>query len=156
MKLEYFFLFLIPCCLLIEPILDRYSKHNKTKRYYRVSNKGLEKLKSLSWQEFELICAGYFQSKGYAVKMTGGGGADNGMDLLIQKGRKNAIVQCKHWKSRVGVSVVREMFGLMHAYNHEEIFIVSLSGFTKDAFAWSKGKPIRLITGNALVKHIDN
>jgi restriction system protein len=67
------------------------------------------------------------------------------MDLLISKKGKEAIVQCKHWKGRVGVTVVREMFGLMHAHKHKEVFIIALSGFTKQANDWAEGKPIRLI-----------
>lgn len=151
--LAYGLLALAPFMMLLELGLDRLSRHRKSGVYHKTMRKGVEGLKALSWQDFEHFCAGYFKKKGYSVKMMGLGGADDGMDLLVKRNGKEAVVQCKHWKGRVGVGVVREMYGLMHANNHEQIFIVALSGYTKAAFEWAKGKPIRLITGYELVKN---
>lgn len=148
----YILIWLMPLLLFIEPALDRISKNHRSKRYYRHAARNIEQIKKLSWQDFELVCADYFQKKGYKVKTTGLGGADDGMDLLITRGGKEAIVQCKHWKGRVGVTVVREMFGLMHANNHQEVFIVALSGYTKAAKEWAEDKPIRLLNGHHLIK----
>lgn len=143
----------MPLLLIIEPLLDRRSRHHKAALYHRKARQGIDGLKKLSWQDFERVCSGYFQSKGYKVRMTGLGGADDGMDLMVTRNGKQSIVQCKHWKGRVGVSVVREMFGLMHAHQHEQVFIVALSGYTKAAQDWAKDKPIRLITGHQLINH---
>ena len=152
MNIAYIFVTMMPLLLAIEPLLDLKSRHRKTNLFHRNAKKGIEALKNLSWQDFEHVCSGYFKSKGYKVTMTGLGGADNGMDLLITKNGKQAVVQCKHWKGRVGVAVVREMFGLMHAQQHEQVFIVALSGYTKAAKEWANGKPIRLISGYHLVQ----
>ena len=60
-------------------------------------------------------------------------------------------MQCKHWKGGVGVGVVREMYGVMHAEQFNGVFVVGLSGFTKEAWSWIKGKPIRLMDGRNLL-----
>jgi restriction system protein len=41
-----------------------------------------------SWQEFEMLVGEAFRRKGYAVRETGGGGADGGVDLAISKDNK--------------------------------------------------------------------
>jgi restriction system protein len=45
-----------------------------------------------------------------------GAGQDGGIDIRLYKDGRAHLIQCKHWKARkVGVSVVREMLGLMTA-----------------------------------------
>ena len=45
-----------------------------------------------------------------------GGGADGGVDLVLSKTGERILVQCKNWKSsKVGVSTVRELFGVVTA-----------------------------------------
>jgi restriction system protein len=150
--LSYLVMGLAPTLLLIEPAIDRLFRHRRGKRLYH-KNKGrsTEALKKLDWKDFEHLCAGYFIKKGYSVQMSGLGGADGGMDLVLRRQGKKYLVQCKHWKSRVGVAVVREMFGVMHAEQFSGVFIVGLSGFTRDAWTWSAGKPIKLMDGKALL-----
>lgn len=121
------------------------SKHKR--RYKKTRSKGLSALKRMSWQDFEHFCAEHFRANGYTVKMMGLGGADGGMDLVLKKRGKRTLVQCKHWKGRVGVTIVREMYGVMCADNFASVYIVALSGFTKEAHNWAKGKPIQLIGG---------
>ncbi len=114
--------------------------------------KGIKALQAISWQEFEKMCAAYFETQGYSVKMCGLGGADGGIDLILRKRRKKILVQCKHWKSKVGVSIVREMFGVMHAQKFDSVIIIGTAGFTKEARDWAKGQPIRLMNGYDLLK----
>ena len=141
---------LSPLLLFIEVYLDRFSKHRKDRFFFFVKKRGLKAVQRLSWQDFERYCAGYFSSRGYRVQITGGGGADDGMDLLVSKNGKSAIVQCKRWKKPVGVQVIREMYGIMHANHHDQVFIIALTGYTKKAHAWALGKPIRLISAESL------
>lgn len=148
LTIAYISISILPILLFIDLFFDRFSRHRRSGFFFSIKRKGEGAVRKLSWQEFERYCAGYFISKGYKVKITGQGGADHGMDLLINKNGHDSIVQCKHWKARVGVVVVREMFGVMHAHHHTEVFIVALSGFTKQAREWADGKPIRLITPN--------
>jgi restriction system protein len=150
--LSYTLALFAPLLLIIEPGIDLMLGGNKGKRLYRRSrNRGIESLQKIGWKDFEHLCAGYFSRHGYNVELKGLGGADGGMDLVIRRHGKRYLVQCKHWKGRVGVSVVREMFGVMHAEQFSDVFVVGLSGFTKEAWNWSKGKPIRLMDGKSLV-----
>ena len=106
---------------------------------------------SLSWQDFEVLIAKYYKKQGYKATIAGGGGADNGIDVLLEKKRDKKIVQCKHWKKNaVGVVIIREMYGLMVSESASEVIIVTSGRFTKDAYKFAKGKPIKLINGQKL------
>lgn len=75
---------------------------------------GIESLRQLSWQEFEQLIGEYYRRLGYVVQETSLAGADGGVDLRLSQHGKVILVQCKHWqKWKVGVSVVREMLGLV-------------------------------------------
>lgn len=57
-----------------------------------------------------------FRLQGYRVVETGGGGADGGIDLVLRKDGEKFLVQYKHWKAfKVGVAVIRELYGVMAA-----------------------------------------
>ncbi|MBB4223944.1 hypothetical protein GGD71_004735 [Variovorax guangxiensis] len=78
--------------------------------------KGAYALNGMSWQEFEMLVGEAFRMQGFSVSETGGGGADGGADLVLSKGTEKFIVQCKQWKAyKVGVDVVRELYGVMAA-----------------------------------------
>jgi restriction system protein len=141
-----------PLLLFIEPAIDIFFGGKKGKILYKKTrSRGIESLRTLSWSDFEHVCAGYFSKQGYRVEMKGLGGADGGMDLLLRRQGKMYVVQCKHWKGRVGVAVVREMYGVMHAEKLSGVFVVGLSGFTKEACRWASGKPIHLLDGQSLL-----
>lgn len=143
---------LSPALLFIEPIVEGLLKRRKGRNLYRhIKKKGVSGVASLSWQQFERLCASYFNNKGYRVELFGQGGADGGRDLVLRRSGRKVLVQCKHWKSRVGVKVVREMYGVMTADSYDQVIIVGTSGFTKEAWSWSKGKPIILMDANILV-----
>ena len=52
--------------------------------------------------------------------------------------------------ANLGVSVVREMFGVMIAERTTTVLIVSSGQFTGEAERFAEGKPIRLMNGEAL------
>lgn len=148
----YSFFAMAPLLLMIEPGLDLLLGKKRGHRLYKRARGGkVEYLKSLSWRDFEHVCAGYFSKKGYQVELKGLGGADGGMDLVVRRRGKKYLVQCKHWKGRVGVKVVREMYGVMHAENFSGVFVMGLSGFTREAWNWAEGKPIKLLDGQAMI-----
>ena len=114
--------------------------------------RGLDDLRSMSWQEFEQMVGECFRRQGYFVDETGQGGADGGVDLYLRRGSERVLVQCKQWRTgRVGAPVVREMFGLMAHHSADRAKIVCCGGFTRDAVAFAKDKPIDLIGGEALL-----
>ena len=82
----------------------------------------------------------------------GGFGADGGIDLELRKGDELTFVQCKQWKSqKVGVSVVREMFGVLTASNADKVVVICSGKFTQQAIEFASDKPIELLSGNELL-----
>jgi restriction system protein len=83
-------------------------------------------------------------------------GADGGVDLWLRKDGNRYLVQCKQWRSqKVGVSVVREMYGLVSAHNAAGAIIITSGIFTQEARAFAKGKSLDLVEGQQLVSMID-
>ena len=98
-----------------------------------------------------------YRRQGYSVRENTGSGADGGVDLVLSKDGKRKLVQCKNWKSsKVGVSTVRELFGVVTAEGAAEGIVVCSGHFTKDADEFAKGKPITLVDGAALSRLISD
>lgn len=73
-------------------------------------------LDGMSWRQFEMLVGEAYRLQGYRVTETGGGEADGGIDLALTKGSEKFLVQCKQGKAyKVGVDVVRELYGVMAA-----------------------------------------
>ena len=123
-------------------------------------NKTLKKLKRLPWDDFELLTMELFSAMGWKVLGNEKKGADGGVDIWMQKSafpKKSisAIVQCKRYDDAlVTIKVIREMYGLMHEHDAQEVYIVTTSRFTKECYPFAEGKKITLIDGVSLVRLI--
>jgi restriction system protein len=96
-----------------------------------------------------------FKLQGYQVFETGGGGADGGVDLVLRKGGEKFLVQCKQWKAlKVGVTIVRELYGVMAANGAVGGFVVTSGNFTEEAKSFASGRNVSLIDGPVLFKMI--
>jgi restriction system protein len=121
------------------------------------SQSDLDSIRALSWQQFEKLVAEAFHRKGYSVVEEGGSAPDGGIDLVLRKQNEKVLVQCKHWRSStVSVSVVREMFGVMHAERATGCVIVTSGSFTGAAIEFASGKPIQLRDGPQLEKLVQS
>lgn len=119
------------------------------------SQTGIDSLREMSWRQFEQLTGEAFRRQGYAVEETGLGGADGGIDLILRKNGKTTLVQCKQWQSRqVGVTIVREMYGLLVHHQAAAVKIVALGNYTDDARRFAQGKPIELIQGSELISTV--
>ncbi|GAC20451.1 restriction endonuclease [Paraglaciecola arctica] len=128
--------------------------HQKRKQLIKKQS-SIEPLRETSWSDFEVLVGEAFRRKGFAVQENMVGGADGGIDLTLRKDGKLHIVQCKQWRrSKVGVSIVREMFGVLTASNAERVHVVSSGHFTNDAIKFAQGLPIELINGDQLLELI--
>lgn len=108
-------------------------------------------LDGMTWQEFELLVGEAFRQQGYKVIELGGAGPDGGVDLVLMKGAEQFFVQCKQWKAfKVGVGVVRELYGVMAAKGAAGGFVVTSGRFTKDALEFARGKNVVLVEGPKL------
>jgi restriction system protein len=119
----------------------------------------LKKLKKLSWADFEKLCMELFEKKGWQVRGNEKKGADGGVDIWMSKGgfvrKTSAIVQCKRYDDAlVTIKVIREMYGLVYAYEVDKAYVVTSSRFTKECYKFIEEKPIVLIDGEALLKMI--
>jgi restriction system protein len=116
-----------------------------------VKSDGADALNGMTWQQFEQLVSEAFRLQGYTVSETGGGGADGGVDLVLTKGGEKFLVQCKQWRAfKVGVDVVRELYGVMAARGAAGGFVVTSGRFTDDATAFASGRNVTLIAGPKL------
>jgi restriction system protein len=127
----------------------------RTKRASLVANvtasKGADALNDMSWAEFETLTAEAFRLQGFAVQEQGGAQPDGGVDLVARKGSETFLVQCKQWRAfKVGVDVVRELYGVMAARGAAGGYVVTSGTFTADARTFAEGRNVRLIDGTRL------
>ena len=110
-------------------------------------------LDGISWQQFEMLVGEGFRQQGYQVVETGGGGADGGVDLILKKSGEKYLAQCKQWRAfKVGVEVVRELYGVMAAKGATGGFVVTSGRFTEEAARFAEGRNVELIDGARLQK----
>jgi restriction system protein len=113
----------------------------------------LDSLRSMSWQQFEQLVGEAYRRLGYRIEETGQGGADGGIDLLLRKDGATTLVQCKQWRAqKVGVAVVREMYGLMVHHNASAVKIVCTGVFSSECEAFARSKSLELVDGAALLR----
>lgn len=110
-------------------------------------------LGAISWQQFEQMVGEWFRRQGYAVMEAGGAGPDGGVDLVLHKNGEKFLVQCKQWRSlKVGVGVVRELYGVMAAERVAGGFVVTSGSFTDDAKKFAQGRNVELLDGSELMR----
>lgn len=144
--------FLIPLALLIAALVSWLGERQRGRLLSEAKRrKSGQAALALNWKEFEALVAGYFESLGYAVRMTPDG-ADGGVDVVASKDGETYLVQCKQWRAtQVGVSVVRELFGVMAAQGATGAFVVSAGPFTRPAQEFASGRNIALLNANDLI-----
>ncbi len=126
---------------------------NKREKLYATaqSGKGADVLNGMTWKEFEVLVGEAFRRKGFSVRDNFENGPDGGVDLVLFDGSDKYLVQCKQWRAfRVGVKVVRELFGVMASTGAVGGFVVTSGEFTKEAKDFALGKNIKLIAGSEL------
>lgn len=130
-------------------------KERKTLVIDVAQSKASDVLDGMSWREFEMLVGEGFRLQGYQVAETGGGGADGGVDLVLTRPGKNGgekfLVQCKQWRAfKVGVDVVRELYGVLAARGATGGFVVTSGRFTEDAISFANGRNVTLVDGPKL------
>jgi restriction system protein len=118
--------------------------------------KNIESIRSVSWRAFEDLVGEAYRRRGYHVAETGGDGADGGVDLILKKDGETLFVQCKNWKTfKVGVKVVRELYGVVVGRGATGGIVITSGRFTQDAREFARGKRLELIDGGRLLRMID-
>lgn len=144
--------YLLPFICLFGAVLSALGRQKRKQLFSEVAQSdSADALNGMSWQEFEMLVGEVFRQRGCAVAETGGGGADGGFDLVLRKGGEKFLVQCKQWKAyKVGVTTVRELYGVMAAEGAAGGFVVTSGVFTQEAKSFAAGKNIGLIDGAEL------
>jgi restriction system protein len=143
--------YLVPLFCFFAALLSYINQRKKVELVKNVQHAG--SFDGMTWQDFEMLVGQAFRLQGFRVLDVGGSGPDGGIDLVMLKGSEKFLVQCKHWRAqRVGVDVVRELYGVMAAKGSTAGFVVTSGRYTEDAVKFSEGRNITLIEGAKLIE----
>lgn len=144
-----------PLVAILVLLLWLISLANKAISSHRLeSQTNLDSIRDLSWHDFELLLAEAFRRQGYAVRESPPS-PDGGIDLTLTRNNETTLVQAKNWRAyEVGVKVVRELCGVMHASKAQRAILVTSGALTKDARAFATKSGVQIIEGDALTRMI--
>ncbi len=125
-------------------LLDENAKGEPNENHISVCTNCL--LDTITPVHFEEVVGRAFVKSGYVVKHTGGSG-DQGIDLFCTSlsGTEKVIVQCKRYKGKVGVAIIRDFYGTLVNSGAHGGYVVTTGEFAEGAHEWAKGKKIELI-----------
>lgn len=146
--------YVIPPVFLLGGILGWGQRKLRARKFNRIATAqepGVA-IRTLTWEQFENMVGEAFRKQGFTVQETDKG-PDGGVDLVLRKGREVFLVQCKQWRaSKMGVQVVRELYGVMSARGATGGFVVTSGTYTSDAWRFAKGTNLHLIDGKRLIQ----
>lgn len=105
----------------------------------------------LDWRTFELEVAVLYKQMGYVAWATSPSG-DGGVDVRARKGGSKVIIQCKHWKNRVGVDIVKAFHATKEDENASLAVLVTSSSLEPGANRWAMQHDVEVIDGTSLVE----
>ncbi len=148
---------LAPSLCVIAAMASFFARSKRKKLLAQAQEMGaVSSVSDMTWREFEMLIGEAYRRQGYSVYETSPG-PDGGVDLAMTKGGEKYIVQCKHWRAyKVGVPVVRELYGAMAARGAAGAMVVTSGAFTPEAKSFAQGRNISLIDGKALDKLIQS
>lgn len=149
--------YLMPFMALLGALLSFIGRRKRQGLVAKVQAHGnaVDALNGMTWQEFEQLVGEAFRRQGFTVDETGGAQADGGVDLVLRREGERFLVQCKQWRAyRVGVGVVRELYGVMAAERAAGGYVVTSGTFTDEARTFAQGRNVDLIEGPALMRLI--
>lgn len=150
--------YLVPFVCLLGAALSAWRRAQRRRLARNATeNRMANALHGMSWREFEMLVGEAFRIKGFRVVETGGGGPDGGVDLVLRKGGETFLVQCKQWKAfKVGVDVVRQLYGVMAARGATGGFIVTSGRFTDEARTFADGRNVTLVDDTRLAAMLES
>ena len=152
-----------PSILSLTPVVPYMNINREDSRFIEskeVSEIALDgfNLATMPWEDFEYFVRELFDKmfnvNGGEVKVTQAS-HDGGVDAIafdddpIRGGK--FVIQAKRYNNVVPVSAVRDLYGTMIHEGATKGILVTTSSYGKDAYDFSKDKPITLIDGQALL-----
>jgi restriction system protein len=148
--------YLVPMLLVAGALVSIAGRWQRRTLFDSIADSGVKNtVQGLTWQQFEQLTGEAFRRRGFTVTENATLGADAGIDLRLHKNGEKYLVQCKQWRAlKVGVGVVRELYGVMAAEGATGGFVVTSGRFTKEACDFAQGRNMELIDGTALQQWI--
>jgi len=152
------FQFVGPAALLIGAAAAFVKRYQARATFDRVNSQEEDgALAALSWSQFEALIGEGFRRRGFSVSGNVQRGPDGGVDLVLTKNNERALVQCKHWRrNSVGVTIIREFYGVMTSKSVRSGYVVTSGRFTPDAWGFAATCGIDLIDGDRLRDWVAN
>jgi restriction system protein len=151
----FFLQFAVPFCLMVGVLASVLRRRRARTIMTRSRDNPKTAIAAMSWRHFERLVGESFRLQGFSVLEMGGDGPDGGVDLVLHKDGKRFLCQCKHWKTwAVGVSVVRELKGVIAAQEAEGGYVITGGHFTREAEVFARKCGIELIDGLTLERMI--
>jgi restriction system protein len=111
-------------------------------------------LMELTPTEFEGLITNLFQKMGLETRQTQAS-RDGGVDCVAFDPRPifggKVVIQAKRYKHTVGVSAVRDLFGMRQNEGASKGILITTSGYGKASYDFAEGKPIELLSGSNLL-----
>lgn len=82
------------------------------------------------------------------------GAGDQGVDLLLRKGKERVAVQCKNYQRPVGNRPVQEVFAGKQHYGAKDAWVVAPAGFTKGAVQLARSTGVGLFDHSSVERLI--
>lgn len=113
------------------------------------TDKGLERIRALSWRDFATEIEAALQRDGFEVKRVDMPEAD----FAITADGRTALVSCRRWKvATTGIEPLRELHNAVQRDGLYDAFYITAGAFTPNAMDFAVEKKMRLLHGPALVK----
>jgi len=150
--------YIVPILCLAGAVVSAWRRHSRKRLLEQATgSQAVRVIDGMSWQQFEQLVGESLRRRGFSVRETGQGGADGGVDLVATRNGETYLVQAKHWRAqRVGVEVIRELYGVMAAKGAAGGFLVTSGRFTDEAKAFAKGRNVELVNGARLREWIED
>lgn len=103
-------------------------------------------------EDFIALVAEAYQLRGFDV-IPAPRNADDGIDMVLRKGREQILVVSRHWQvPRVGVNVVRELAQRIASGGADGGAVLTAGRFTSEAAAFARSRRIELVDAGPLAR----
>lgn len=111
----------------------------------------INQINSFSGEEFERYLKILFEQMGYKVSLTQKS-KDYGVDLILEKHKKQTIVQAKCYSHTVGISAVQEIISARKHYNIFDAIVITNNAFSREAQLLADENKVMLAGNKELVE----
>lgn len=136
-------------------LIKRYRKFKRNQKLNaeKIKIYDISQINSFTGEEFERYLKNLFEQMGYRVSLTKKS-KDYGVDLILEKHKKQTIVQAKCYSHTVGISAIQEIISARKHYNIFDAIVITNNTFSKEAQLLADENKVMLAGGKELVELI--